>query len=152
MNLATHPDLLLPKYWRPKLKPAVQTTAQIAHWDLVHDFTHGRATRTTLLEWIATGLTYSQMMRLLAQDGEQFTREAEQAMTDQLESYPGIKARYESTGRVGFNAAELNTARAAAHVMDTLITMDRHGIALKAVDWSNRQMDRINILYKGEAA
>lgn len=145
MTATTHPDLLLPKFWRPKLKPSTQTTAQIAHWDLVHDFTHGRATRTTLLEWIATGFTYSQMMRLLADDGEQFTPEAVQAITDQLESYPGVKARYEATGRAGFNATELNTARAAAHVMDQLITMDRHGIALRAVVWSNAQMQRVTL-------
>ena len=152
MTPTTHPDLLLPKFWRPKLKPAVQTTAQIAHWDLVHDFTHGRATRTTLLEWIATGFTYSQMMRLLADEGEQFTPEAIQAITDQLESYAGVKARYEATGRAGFNASELNTARAAAHVMDQLITMDKHGIALRAVEWSNAQMARISISLKGTAA
>lgn len=152
MTPAIHPDLRLPKWFRPKLKPSVQTTAQIAHWDLVHDFTHGRATRTTLLEWIATGFTYSQMMRLLADEGEQFTPEAVQAIADQLESYPGVKARYEATGRVGFNARELNTARAAAHVMDALITMDRHGIALRAVVWSNAQMARVNIPLKGQAA
>lgn len=152
MTPATHPDLRLPKFWRPKLKPAVQTTAQIAHWDLVHDFTHGRATRTTLLEWIATGFTYSQMMRLLADEGEQFTPEAVRAITDQLESYAGVKARYEATGRAGFNATELNTARAAAHVMDQLITMDKHGIALRAVVWSNAQMAQISISSKATAA
>ena len=29
--------------------------------------------------------------------------------------------------------------------MDALITMDRHGIALRAVAWSNAQMQRITI-------
>ena len=107
MTPATHPDLLLPKFWRPKLKPAVQTTAQIAHWDLVHDFTHGRATRTTLLEWIATGYTYLRMMQLLAEEGEQFTEEAAQAIVEQIDCYSGVIARYEATGRVGFNASQL---------------------------------------------
>lgn len=152
MTPATHPDLLLPKFWRPKLKPAVQTTAQIAHWDLVSQFTEGRANRTTLLEWIATGFTYSEMMRLLAKEGEDFTPEAVQAITDQLESYEGVKARYEATGRAGFNATELNTARAAAHVMDQLTTMDKHGIALRAANWSNAQMERISIPLKAQAA
>ena len=152
MTPATPPDLLLPKFWRPKLKPAVQTIAQIAHWDLVHDFTHGRATRTTLLEWIATGYTYLRMMQLLAEEGDQFTEEAAQAIFDQIDCFSDVIARYEATGRVGFNASQLNIARAAAHVMDGLIIMDRHGIALRAVVWSNAQMARVNISSKGQAA
>jgi hypothetical protein len=47
------------------------------------------------------------------------------------------------TGRVGFNGPELCVARAAAHVMDGLIDIDRHGIAVKAAHWSLAQMDRI---------
>lgn len=33
----------------------------------------------------------------------------------------------------------------AARVMDALITMDRHGIALRAVVWSNAQMQRVTL-------
>jgi hypothetical protein len=57
-----------------------------------------------------------------------------------------VIARFRMTGRVGFNGPELCVARAAAHVMDGLIDIDRHGIAVKAAHWSLEQMDRIRAL------
>jgi hypothetical protein len=110
---------------------------------LISRFTGGQATVDDLWSWIETGFTYSQFMRLLVEDGTEFTHEALQALAKQLDSYPAVIARYRTTGRVGFNGAQLNIARAAAHVMDGLIDMDRHGIAVKAAQWSIDQMSKI---------
>jgi hypothetical protein len=133
----------LPKFWQPKLDAGQQLDAKLIHWDLVDRFTSGTATHFDLWDWIETGFTYSQIMRLLHEDGTEFTHEALQALAEQLDSYPAVIARYRTTGRVGFNGAQLNIARAAAHVMDGLIDMDRHGIAVKAAQWSIDQMAKI---------
>ncbi len=133
-------DLDLPKFWRPKLEQSAQFQAKLTHWDLISRFTDGTANPEDLWDWMETGFTYSQMMRLLYEDGVPFTDEAMNAMSEQLLTYEGVAARFSRTGRVGFSAPELLTARAAASVMDGVIEMDRHGIATLAALWSAEQM------------
>lgn len=130
----------LPRFFRPKLKPADQLRAGIIHWDLVTRFVDGSATPQILWDWIETGFTYCQMMQLLAADGLEFENPAVEAMNAQIESYVGVIARYRTTQRVGFNAAELATARAAAEVMDGLLALDRNGIADQAGRWAVEQV------------
>ena len=136
----------LPKFWQPKLEAAQCLDAKIIHWDLISRFTSGTADTDDLWDWIETGYTYSQIMRLQIEDGTEFTPEAIAAMSDQLDIYTSVIARYRATGRVAFNGTELCIARAAAYVMDGLIDIDRHGIAVKAAQWSTAQMDRIRAL------
>lgn len=136
-------DLRLPKFWRPKLEPDAQFQAKLTHWDLVYRFTDGTATPEVLWDWMETGFTYSQMMRLLAEDGTPFTDEALTAISEQLLIYESVAARFTRTGRVGFSGQELQIARAAAFVMDGLIEMDRHGIATRAALWSTEQMVKV---------
>lgn len=130
----------LPKFWRPKVAPSAQLTCQIIHWDLVTHFTNGTATAVELWDWIETGFTYTQMMRLLILDGVVFSEADQLALNAQIESYDAVIARFNKTGRIGFNGEELAIARAAASVMDHLITQDRHGIADRAGRWSLEQM------------
>lgn len=134
---------MLPKFWQPKLTPDQASTCELVHWDLITRFTSGTATSDDLWDWIETGLTYSEMMRLLEADGTPFTEEAKVAILEQLESYTGVIERYRTTGRVGFNGAQLLTARAAAEVMDSLITMDRFGFAVRAAEWSTAKMEAL---------
>jgi hypothetical protein len=136
-------DLGLPKFWRPKLEKEAQFQAKVTHWDLISRFTDGTANPEDLWDWMETGFTYSQMMRLLYEDGVPFTDEAMNAIADQLLTYEGVALRFKRTGRVGFSAPELLTARAAASVMDGLIEMDRHGIATKAALWSAGEMVKV---------
>lgn len=136
----------LPKFWRPKLAPERIQTCQIVHRDLVTRFTDGTATRDDLWDWMETGFTYSQMMRLLHEDGERFTDEAEACLARQLAIYPDVSARYRRTGRVGLSGPELQIAKDAADVMDALIAMDRHSIAERAALWSTRQMEKLRRL------
>jgi hypothetical protein len=137
-------DLELPKFWRPKLEPDVQFQAKLTHWDLISRFTDGSANAEDLWDWMETGFTYSQIMRMLTEEEAiQFTDEALNAITEQLLSYEGVAARFSRTGRVGFNSQELLTARAAASVMDGLIEMDRHGIATRAALWSAQEMVKV---------
>ena len=133
----------LPKFWRPKLSQSVRTTAQIVHWDLITRFTDGSAQVDDLWDWIETGFTYSQMARMLVEDGTEFSPEAMTAVAEQLEIYSAVIERFRRTGRVGFDAEQLRIARAAACVMDALIDMDRHGIAERAARWSVEQMARM---------
>lgn len=133
----------LPRFFRPKIKPADQVRASIIHWDLITRFVDGSATHEILWDWIETGLTYCQMMQLLQADGVAFENEAIEAINAQIESYEGVIARYRATHRVGFSAAELATARAAAVVMDGLLTLDRNGIADQAGRWAVAQMDAL---------
>ena len=133
----------LPRFFRPKLKAADQLRAGIIHWDLISQFTAGSATQHILWDWIETGLTYCQMMQLLTADGLAFEPEAVEAMNAQIKSYDAVIARYRTTRRVGFNAAELATARAAALVMDALLTLDRNGIADQAGRWAVAQMQAL---------
>jgi hypothetical protein len=123
----------LPKFWRPATPESLQISAKVAHWDLLTQFTDGSATAETMWEWIETGLMYAHMVHLLAgEEAMEFTPEALDAIAEQLATYPAITKRHRDTGRAGFTAAELLTARAAANVMDSLIELDRHGIALRA--------------------
>lgn len=130
----------LPKFWQPKLEPSRQILCQVIHWDLITAFTSGTATVELLWDWIETGFTYTQMMRLLIADGLDFTDDAIGAMNDQIECYEGVIARLRTTGRAGLNGQELAIARAAANVMDGLVELDRHGIAEAAARWSLEQM------------
>jgi hypothetical protein len=145
-----HP-LTLPKWFRPKLDADQVESLRIAHWDNVTAFTNGTADKQILLEWMSSGFTYSHMMQLLAAEGEEFTAEAEQAIAGQLETYPVIVDRYRATGRVGFSPAEYLAAKAAAETIDVLVEMDRHGIALRAVGLSERDMRRVSITSRVEA-
>lgn len=133
----------LPKFWQPKLDTSQVIDAKVIHWDLIDRFTSGTANVVDLWDWIETGFTLSQMMYLLTEDGVEFTYEAQAALAEQLGIYEDVIARYRTTGRVGFNGTQLQIARAAAHVMDGLIDMDRHGIAVKAARWSMDQMAKI---------
>ena len=138
-----HSDLRLPKFWRPKVTAAVKLDSQLAHWQMITAFVDGKADATTLQDWIDTGFTYSQMMHLLHADGTEFTEAAEHALVDQLEIYDAVIKRHRATGRIAFTGPELAVARAAAEVMDALIQMDRHGIALKAAIWTTEQSARL---------
>ena len=133
----------MPKFWRTSTSPQQRLDAQLIHWDLIDRFTSGSADRADLWDWMETGFTYSQLMRLLAEDGTEFTPEAMAAIADQLNTYEAIALRHARTGRVGFNAAELLTARAAASVFDSLIELDRFGLAEKAAIWSTEQMAHV---------
>lgn len=141
---AAHAKRELPKFWQPTLTAAKVSTCKIAHWDLVDRFTSGRATQGDLMDWIETGLTYSELMRLLEADGTAFTDEAKAAIAEQLETYPGVLERFRNTGRVGFNSDQLLAARAACEVMDHLIEMDRFGFAVRAAKWSTARMEAMH--------
>lgn len=144
-RIASHAKRAEPsKFWQPAITAAQVSTCKLAHWDLIDRFTGGRATQADLLDWIETGFTYSELMRLLEADGMPFTEEAKAAIAEQLESYTGVLERFRTTGRVGFNGAQLLTARAAAEVMDQLIELDRFGFAVRAALWSTAQMARLN--------
>lgn len=134
---------LIPRFWQPKVAPALQLTCRVIHWDNIESFTQGTADEALMWDWVECGLTYGEMMRLFIQDGIEFTPEAQAAIAEQLECWPAVVQRFRATGRVGFTGTELNIARAAAHVMDELISMDRHGIAWAARHWSNEQMDKL---------
>lgn len=137
---AAKPHKPLPKFWRPKTALSAQLTCKIIHWDLITHFTRGTAGAEELWDWIETGFTYSQMMRLLMLDGMEFSDADKLALNAQIEIYDAVIARFKATGRPGFNGAELAIARAAAAVMDHLITQDRHGIADRAARWSLEQI------------
>lgn len=140
-------DLALPKFWRPKMEATQQLDAKVTHWDLVSRFSDGTATQDDLWDWMETGFTYSQMMRLLVEDGLELTDEALNAIAEQLNIYESVIDRFKRTGRIGFSAQELLIARAAASVMDGLIEADRHGIAVRAALWSAGQMRAIRNSY-----
>jgi len=140
-----HQQQVLPKWFRPKATPEQQSTCKVIHWDMIANFTAGRATKEHLLEWISNALTYSKMMELMAEDGILFTDEAFQVLADQLLIINPVVDRYRATGRAGFNGTELQIARAAAYVMDDVIELDRHGIADRAARWSVEQMKRIQV-------
>lgn len=133
----------LPKFWRPTLTADQVSTCKLAHWDLIDRFTSGKATQADLMDWVETGLTYSELMRLLGADGTAFTEEARAAINDQMEAAVGVLERFRATGRVGFNSDQLLAARAAAEVMDQLIEMDRYGFAVRAARWSTEKMRSI---------
>ena len=133
----------LPKFWQPRLASSQCLDAKIIHWDLITRFTDGSAVAQDLWDWIETGYTYLQIIELQAADGTEFTPEALAAMDEQVDIYASVVSRYRSTGRVAFSGPELCVARAAAHVMDGLIDIDKHGIAVKAARWSVAQMNKI---------
>lgn len=126
----------LPKFWRPKLDADQVVSCKVAHWDLLARFTSGNATEHDLWDFVHTGLTYSELMRLLEEDGTPFTEEAKAAITEHLETFAGVINRFRTTGRIGFNSEQLLAARAAAEVMDQLIEMDRFGFAVRATEWA----------------
>lgn len=142
--------MALPKFWRPKITPAQQLDAKLVHWDLITRFTDGSADAETLWDWIETGYTYSQIMRMHAEDGTSFTDEAMNAIAEQLAIYPAVIARYGATKRAAFTGPELNIARAAGYVMDGLLEIDRHGIAERAARWSIEQMTKLRRMQAGD--
>lgn len=136
----------IPKFWQRKIDTAQALDCKIIHWDLIDRFVTGAANAGDMWDWMETGFTYTQIMNLHAEDGREFTPEAIAALVEQIEIYASVTARHRTTGRVGFSGPELCIARAAAHVMDDLIDIDRHGIAVKATKWAIVQMDRIRAL------
>ena len=136
----------MPKFWRPRLAASQCLDAKIIHWDLIDRFTSGAARSDDLWDWIEPGYTYSQIMQLQMDDGTVFTQEAVGAISDQVDIYASVITRYRVHGRVAFSGPELLVARAAAHVMDGLIDIDRNGIAVRAARWTMAQMDRIRAL------
>lgn len=136
----------MPKFWQPKIDASQALDCKIIHWDLVDRFATGTANADDMWDWMETGFTYTQILRLHCEDGRQFSPEAVDALVEQISIYANVTARYRATGRVGFSGPELCIARAAAHVMDDLIDIDRHGIAVKAGQWAIVQMARIRAL------
>ncbi|PZP97526.1 MAG: hypothetical protein DI587_17155 [Variovorax paradoxus] len=128
------------KFWQRKLTPETQTTARILHWDALTSIANGTATEATMWEWIAGALTFDRMAQLLAEDGVQLTHEARAALAEQRQIAPTLRRRHAATGRVVFTGPELMAARAAAHVVDDLLTLDRHGVSTAAAEWSERQV------------
>ena len=133
----------LPKFWRPKLSTDQVLDASLIHNELVRKLSHGEASREDLWDWMETGFTYTQMMRLLMEDGMEFTEDAQLALAQQLESYVAIGERLQRVGRVVLTGPELTNAKDAAAVMDELVKLDRHGVAEQAARWSIEQMGRI---------
>ena len=142
-----------PKFWRPKMPSEQSITAKIVHWDLLDRITKGTSDYADMWSWMETGYTNTKLMQLLHADGVEFSEEATQALVDQLEIYVSVSERFKKTGKVGFSGPELLTARAAAHVMDGLMDLDRHGCAARAAIWSLNLMDEIksNHYLKGAA-
>jgi hypothetical protein len=136
----------MPKFWRPKLTPTQQIDCKVIHWDLISRFSDGSAKSTDLWDWLETGFTYMEIMRLQALDGTEFTPEAHQAMEAQADIYEPVVTRFKRTGRVGFTGPELIVARTAAEVMDGLIDIDRNGISVMAAGISTAKMDRIRAM------
>lgn len=132
----------LPKFWRPKLSDEVKLDAKLVHHDLVAKMVAGPSA-TDLWEWMETGYTYSQMMRLYAEDGTEFTEEAVDAIALQLQSYESILDRLRTIGKVRLSQEEMEIAKTAAGVFDGLIDMDRNGIADSAARWSIEVMAKI---------
>ncbi|MDR0215926.1 MAG: hypothetical protein LBJ15_18285 [Comamonas sp.] len=133
----------LPKFWRPKLAEGVKLDAKLIHHDLVHRLETGTATVSDMWDWMETGFTYSQMFRLLKEDGVELTEDAEAAIAAQLNSYGAICKRLRQWRKVQLTKAELETARVATQVFDGLIDLDRNGIAVAAAEWSMRQMAQL---------
>ncbi|KQP37583.1 hypothetical protein [Pseudorhodoferax sp. Leaf274] len=132
------------KFWRAPLPASKQTDAKIIHWDLIDRFTNGSANEADMWDWIETGFVYSHMMYLLAsEEAMQFSPEAIAAVAEQLQTYATVTKRYNTTGRACFAGAELLAARAAANVMDSVIELDRHGIAERAGLWAQGQTRRL---------
>jgi len=136
----------MPKFWAPKLVPSQCLDAKIIHWDLIDRFTSGTADKGDLWDWIETGYTYCKLIELHQADGTEFTSEAIEAVSNQVDIFDSVIQRYKRTGRVAFNGEEMCIARAAAHVFDSLIDIDRHGIAVKAGKWAVQVMDRIRAM------
>lgn len=135
----------LPKFWRPKLSASGVLDCSVIHWDLVSRFASGQANCNDLVDWIETGYTYSEMLRLLRADGLAITDEARATMDALLDSFDNLLRRYQATGRAAFNGPELQLARTAAELMDQLAACDRHSIALKAALWSCERVARLNL-------
>lgn len=133
----------MPKFWLPKLDESQQFECKLTHWNLFDLIRLGQADSATLWDWMETGFTYSQFMRLMVADGVEFTEEATKNIAEQLSIYGDVIDRYRRTQRIGFDGPQINIARAACYVMDELIDMDRHGIAVKAARWSLEQMAKI---------
>lgn len=136
----------LPKFWQPHLQPSEKLDCKLIHWDLIDRITNGSADKADLWDWMETGFTYSQLMRLLMAEGVDFTYEAISAVNSQLCIYEDIATRckkFSNVGFIGFTASEFIIARAAASVFDDLIELDRNGCAIRAALWSQQQMLRI---------
>lgn len=130
----------LPKFWEPKTPETDKLTCKIAHHHNVEEIRKGGAGVDILLEWAESIFTYSEMMKLYVADGIDISEEAGQLMADQLLSCAEVADRYNRTGKVGFNAEQLNIAKATAFLMDDLIALDRHGIAVQALINSSTHM------------
>lgn len=134
---------VMPKFWKPKLSTDQRIDAKIIHWDLIDRFTKGVADKNDLWDWIETGYTYCKLIELHQADGTEFTQEAIAAVSDQVDIFESVIKRYKTHNRVAFSGPELCIARAAAHVFDELIDIDRNGIAVKAGQWAIQIMNAI---------
>ncbi|MDP2074603.1 hypothetical protein [Hydrogenophaga sp.] len=134
----------MPKFWNRPLTSDQMTRCKLAHWTTIDQFTSGRATETELWDLVYNGFMYAELMRLLKEDGDEFTEEALTAIAEHLETFTSVIERFKRLGRVGFSAPELLAARAAAaEVMDQLIERDRFGFAVRAAEHANALMPTV---------
>jgi len=116
---------------------------QIIHHDLIARFVDGMATSDDLKDLMETWFTYTIMMELYAEEGTTFTDDAKAVMQTLGEILPNLHARHAPPACISLNAQEMDIAKSAAAVMDELIAMDRHGIALRAAIASAARLQQL---------
>lgn len=134
----------IPKFWRAKTPASVIRDTQIVHHDLVARFVDGMATTDDLKDLMETWFTYTIMMEFYAEEGTTFTDDAKALMQTLGEILPNLHARHAPPACISLNAQEMDIAKSAAAVMDELIAMDRHGIALRAAMASAARLQQMD--------
>ncbi|MDP4300382.1 hypothetical protein [Leptothrix discophora] len=123
---------LPPRGLRPKLDADQLVDLGLVHACNLDDLVVGRATETTLQDWVACALTWSRAADLLGAGVAE--------MTEQLMLTTAVLDRYRHTGRIELTSAEYATARAGLQVMDELARLVDRATAVEAARWSEGRM------------
>lgn len=127
---------------RPRLVPDQVLDLGLVHASNLDLVAQGAGTTEILWDTVASVLTWSKVAEMLVA-AKVIEPDAVDLMTEQLQMTERLVARYGRTGRVAFDGADYQLAKAGIEVMDELARIVDRPTAVIAADWSELRVNEM---------
>lgn len=125
----------MPRAFRPKLSRDQVLDLGLCHVVNLDDIATGTATFHTMWDWVASVLTWHHVATALQLGVDE--------LEQQLQVCLRMIERYGRTGRVAFDGADYQLAKAGLDVMDQLAQIVDRPTAIAAADWSEARLAQL---------